>query len=183
MSAFVLVQGVMFVESQERFDAALVGVRVWSEDQIEDAYQLWSTVGEQQVPNTVKLFSSVYGETISKSTVYYWVRTYAWKDRYRKELAVGMRTSAEEHVQLLSVAAVRAVKYLDDIVSGKLPPDADRIRAAGMLESAGRGLIMKSASHHATRRKQDRYAHAAMTEEERRANRSAAPEMRIGVEG
>jgi len=149
-------------------------VRVWSEDQIEDAYQLWSTVGEQRVPGTVQLFSSVHGETLSKSTLYYWIKTYGWKDRYRRELAEGMRTSGEEHVMLLGVAAVRAVKYLDDIITGRAVPDSDRIRAAGMLEAAGRSLILKSAAHHATKRKQDRYAHSSQSEEQRRAARSDA---------
>jgi hypothetical protein len=153
----------------------VVGVKVWSEDQIEDAYQLWSTVGEQQAPKTVELFSAVHGETLSKSTVYYWIKTYGWKDRYRRELAVGMRTSGEEHVLLLGVAAVRAVKYLDDTVQGRVLPDTDRIRAAGMLEAAGRSLILKSAAHHATKRKQDRYAHTAdLSEEQRRSQRDAA---------
>jgi hypothetical protein len=87
-----------------------------------------------------------------------------------------MRTSGEEHVLLLGVAAVRAVKYLDDIITGRALPDADRIRAAGMLEAAGRSLILKSAAHHATKRKQDRYAHnsGTLTEEERRLSRAPA---------
>jgi hypothetical protein len=119
----------------------------WSEETVEQAYQVWSTAGMQQAPATVKLMSSLYSVTIAPTTLYAWVKAHGWDERYHRELSAGTRNPQDMHPELLQVAALAAVTYLTQVVRGEVEPDMVRVKAAATLESAARALLpRKSAS-------------------------------------
>lgn len=151
----------------------------WDEATIEQAYQVWSTGGNQQGPETIRVMSSLYGVTLPQQTLYKWIKRYDWDARYRNELSAAVRNPGEMHVELLQVAAIRALSYLSTVLDGTSRPDTERIRVALALESAHRSLLLKvtrkvQAPHPSAQTNRPTIIEVVQGEEERRALRERA---------
>ena len=87
------------------------------------------------------------GGKVALRTVQEWRHRDRWDERLALESLAASEGSVIRHVVGLRVAAPEAIEYLRSIVSGSLPPDAQRIQAARALISENRAIILAAVDH------------------------------------
>ena len=112
--------------------------REYDAETVELTYQVWSTSGGCNMPETLVQMERQYGITIPMQTAYGWKQVDQWEQRFAIEQRVSTQDVAELHSEQLQVAGLKALAYLSSVVTGDNAPDKGRIEAAKHLEAAAR---------------------------------------------
>lgn len=112
--------------------------REYDAETVELTYQVWSTSGGCNMPETLVQLERQYGVKIPMQTAYGWKQADQWEQRFAIEQRVSTQDVAELHSEQLQVAGLKALAYLSSVVTGDSAPDRSRIEAAKHLEQAAR---------------------------------------------
>jgi hypothetical protein len=127
-------------------------VKRWAPEIIELAYQTWAGAADRNVAETVRRLTDQGIGTIPDSTISHWRDVGNWEGRRLLEVSGVATVPAELHVNELSVAAIPAIRYLDQVARGTVKPDRDRIAVCQHLETAARSLILQAAKQDGRRK-------------------------------
>jgi len=105
------------------------------------AYQLWAVDPSRPISELLPELRQEIGENVAERTVYDWRRRDTWDKRLAEEILAASGVSVFEQVRRLRVAALPAIRYLDQVARGECKPDRLRMDAAKFL-------VAQSASVH-----------------------------------
>lgn len=105
------------------------------------AYQLWASAPEKPVTEWMPELDAAAGEKVAVRTVQRWRHDDRWDERFAEEVIASSGLSVFEQVRRLRVAALPAIRYIDQVARGEVKPDRLRLDAAKFL-------VQQSASLH-----------------------------------
>lgn len=119
--------------------------RVVPVNERETAFEVWLTAGRPKIAKLAEMLGAEpLGLDIPYSTLTYWYRTDQWDveaDRRIAQLAPNLTVRSAAHVV---AAGVKAAAYVDQVWSGALPYDRDKMTSAlQTLDRAGFGANVK----------------------------------------
>src|SRR5690349_9067414 len=105
------------------------------------AFEVWATRAGRKVPETARILADM-GYEVMATTLYEWRHDQDWEHKLALEEALRQEGLVREFAGKLREVAPEAVTYLDDVAHGKVPADPVRVRAAQILVTENRHLVV-----------------------------------------
>ena len=110
------------------------------------AYQLWASQPDKPITEWIEDLEAAAGGKVALRTVQRWRHDDRWDERFAEEVIASSGLSVFEQVRQIRVAALPAIRYVDQVARGEVEPDRLRLEAAKFIIQQSAALHQHVAS-------------------------------------